>query len=150
MDRMHIDTTRRPDGFAVTIGLLMLVLTACSGDAEEAGATGPVIIQGGAPGGTSRVLTPEEAESLGTIPFRLDDVAFMQGMIHHHGQALAMTQLAATQSGGDQIPVLARRMEIGQEAEVDLMVEWLHSRGFAAPSADPPTTSTTTGRTTRR
>ncbi|MGA9277501.1 DUF305 domain-containing protein [Ilumatobacter sp.] len=96
-----------------------------------------MIIQAGAPGETNRIITEEEASAISAVPHGLADAEFMQGMIHHHGQALVMTAYAAENSGGDQIPLLAERMEIGQQSEIDLMAEWLQSRSFAVPSTDP-------------
>ena len=93
----------------------------------------PVIVQPGAPGEPTRTLTAEEAAALGR-PAHVDaDVRFMQGMIHHHGQALDMTELlySRTESGG--MRLLAQRIDISQTAEIGMMEGWLGSRGEDAP-----------------
>lgn len=112
-----------------------VLMVSCSGgdnDATEA----PRVIQAGAPGETNRVLTDDEVDAIEPLPEQLADVEFMRGMIHHHAQALVMTGYAATNSGGDQVPLLARRMEIGQTDEIALMTSWLLDRGWDAPSGD--------------
>lgn len=124
-------------GRRVVVGALVCVaLSACAGGTEADAPTeddGAVIIQPGAPGEPNKVLTEEEAAALPTVTYNDADVAFMQGMIDHHAQALVMTALAQENSGRDQVPVLARRMEIGQTAETELMIAWLEARGEDVP-----------------
>ena len=57
----------------------------------------------------------------------------MQGMIHHHAQALRMTALVPTRSTSDGLALLARRIDVSQETEIDQMRSWLEARGEAAP-----------------
>lgn len=54
------------------------------------------------------------------------DVAFVQGMIPHHGQAVAMAALAGRQAGSEQVRTLATRIERAQGPEIAQM------RGFLA------------------
>jgi uncharacterized protein (DUF305 family) len=86
-------------------------------------------VQPGAPGEPSRNLSEEEAAAAETPKHTKADVAFMQSMIHHHWQAILMTKWVARRSPGPDIPLLAKRMEISQEAEIDLIQEWLRARG---------------------
>lgn len=118
---------------AVAVGAAALAGCTSEGSTDP----GPAIVQGGAPGETSRPLSADEARSIEPLPYVEADVEFMQGMIHHHAQALVMTEWAAENSGGDQVPVLAQRMEIGQSAEIELMGDWLAERGEDVPSTDP-------------
>ena len=60
----------------------------------------------------------------------------MLGMIHHHAQALVMTSLVRERSAGADIPLLARRMEISQESEIEQMERWLTARGEEPPDAE--------------
>jgi len=66
------------------------------------------------------------------------DVEFMQHMIGHHAQALAMTALIPTRTTTEAIRLLGQRITISQQDEIALMRHWLEARGEAAPdpSAD--------------
>ena len=47
----------------------------------------PPLVQPGAPGEPSRVITAEKATDLSRVEHTAADVKFMQGMIGHHAQA---------------------------------------------------------------
>jgi uncharacterized protein (DUF305 family) len=64
------------------------------------------------------------------------DVRFMQRMMAHHAQALAMTALVPTRSARDDLRRLAERIEVSQRDEIAIMRQWLESRGQPAPAAD--------------
>jgi uncharacterized protein (DUF305 family) len=122
--------------YGALIFLNALVLAGCAGgdgDALPAGEPAPNIVQPGAPGEGSRTLAPEELEDIRAPEYTDADVRFMQGMIHHHAQALRMTALVPDRSASDAIPLLAERMDLSQEAEIDLMREWLIARRQDAP-----------------
>ena len=95
--------------------------------------TAPRIIQPGAPGETSRELTPEEVATIEAPTHTPSDVRFMQRMIHHHAQALRMTGLVPKRTKRKDIPLLAQRMEISQTDEIDLMSRWLEERDEDVP-----------------
>ena len=59
----------------------------------------------------------------------------MQGMIDHHLQALEMTKLLPSRTARPDMELLAKRIEISQADEIDMMRGWLQSRG--APPPDP-------------
>ena len=59
----------------------------------------------------------------------------MQGMIGHHAQALEMTKLLPTRTARPEMELLAKRIEISQADEIDMMRGWLQARG--APLPDP-------------
>jgi uncharacterized protein (DUF305 family) len=61
------------------------------------------------------------------------DVAFMQGMIHHHAQALEMVELLKTRTRRDDMKKLAERIEISQRDEIRMMKGWLADRGAEVP-----------------
>lgn len=114
--------------------VLALTLAGCSGGDDETGAadeTAPNIVQPGAPGQPSRTLTPQELTEIEPTKHTAADVAFMQGMIHHHAQALRMTALVPPRSSRNRIELLAERIEISQEAEIEQMRHWLKERGEA-------------------
>ncbi len=106
--------------------VLALGLTACTVGGEPA-STDPVV-QLGAPGEPNRTLTPEEAGEIG-VPEHTDaDVTFMLDMIDHHSQALVMTGYVKARTDDRDIRLLAERMEVSQEDEVDQMAQWLQDR----------------------
>ncbi|MDP3803820.1 DUF305 domain-containing protein [Brevundimonas sp.] len=97
--------------------------------ATQAGAPSPPIFQPGAPGAGSRTITAAEAVALSRSTFTADDVAFMQHMIVHHGQAVEMVALLEAQGADPAVKRLGRRIAMSQEAEMDLMRGWLAGRG---------------------
>lgn len=66
------------------------------------------------------------------------DVRFMQGMIHHHAQALAMVALVPTRTTREDMRQLARRIDVSQRDEIALMRHWLEDHHEDAPSVDAP------------
>lgn len=57
----------------------------------------------------------------------------MQGMIGHHMQALEMTELLSTRTSSSRMQLLAKRIAISQTDEIEMMRDWLQSRGEALP-----------------
>jgi uncharacterized protein (DUF305 family) len=88
------------------------------------------VVQPGAPGEPSRKLSAEEVASVETTEHTKADVEFMQAMIHHHSQAVLMAKWVPRRSPGPDIPLMAERMEISQEGEIELMQNWLRDRGI--------------------
>lgn len=124
----------------VNLGLSALLaavaFAGCSGDASDEthhGETAPNIVQPGAPGEPSRTLTPEELATIEPPDHTEEDVAFVQGMIHHHAQALRMTSLVPTRSTWSDLEQLALRMDASQETEIEQMRSWLEKRDADAP-----------------
>jgi uncharacterized protein (DUF305 family) len=117
-----------------------LALGACSGGSDEqvegqtTGELAPNIVQPGAPGQPSRTLSEEDLANLPTERYTDADVRFMQGMIHHHAQALRMTALVPKRTDDADIRLLARRIDATQVAEIEQMRQWLKRRGEAAPT----------------
>ena len=87
------------------------------------------IVQPGAPGQDSRHLSAEQASDLAGLSYTDADVKFMQGMIHHHQQAVEMTALVPDRSQRDSLRQLAERISLSQEDEMLMMENWLSSRG---------------------
>ncbi|BDH05121.1 DUF305 domain-containing protein [Streptomyces seoulensis] len=99
----------------------VVLLAACGGkDTSAHGATGAH----GAP-----------AASTGADAHNAQDVAFAQGMIPHHQQALEMARLASGRSASAQVKALAARVEKAQDPEIRTMTGWLTSWGEEAPMA---------------
>src|SRR5947209_14239779 len=82
----------------VTHGIAAVLLTLVAGAACRTADSQvrPPIVQPGAPGEDSHVIAAEQAVDLSHVQATAADVRFMQGMIHHHAQALDMTALLPT------------------------------------------------------
>jgi uncharacterized protein (DUF305 family) len=91
------------------------------------------VVQPGAPGEESRELSDDEADDVTAPEHGAEDTAFMQNMIAHHGQALAMTVLVEERTDSRDISLLAERITVSQEAEIELMEEWLTDRDEVVP-----------------
>jgi uncharacterized protein (DUF305 family) len=91
------------------------------------------ILQPGAPGSPSRVITGGAATDLTKVGYTDADVKFMQGMIHHHLQAIDMTNLLAQNTASDDMRKLGLRMQLSQADEIKMMQKWLQTRGKEAP-----------------
>lgn len=65
------------------------------------------------------------------------DVAFMQGMIHHHGQALIMAALSGKNGANPSIRTLSERITVSQTDEIRMMQQWLREHGEDAPEPSP-------------
>lgn len=61
------------------------------------------------------------------------DVRFMQGMIAHHAQAVHMSRLAEARRANPRVLKLAKKIDMSQLAEIQLMQEWLRAHGQEAP-----------------
>jgi len=88
----------------------------------------PVIVQPGAPGQGGKVLTPAAAAIKPRTPAEAD-VAFMQGMIMHHSQAVEMTELLRTRGYSKDLLEFGKRISISQSDEIKYMKQWLTDRG---------------------
>jgi len=116
-----------------------LLLGGCGGGSQDEQPKGEVessYVQPGAPGESSRAISEDDAVKLESVEHTQADVDFMKGMIHHHAQALVMTSLVSARSASRDIPLLARRMEISQESEVERMEKWLTDRDEEPPDAE--------------
>jgi uncharacterized protein (DUF305 family) len=111
--------------------LVVLLGGDSSGSADDA--SGPRIVQAGAPGEPTRELTAEEVAQFAPPPHSEVDVWFMQGMIHHHGQALEMTDLVPARNRSGDIALLARRIELSQRTEIVRMKQWLRANDERVP-----------------
>jgi uncharacterized protein (DUF305 family) len=101
-----------------------------SPDQANTQTTPPVVVQPGAPGSPSRVVTPEVKAP---PKFTEADVKFMQSMIGHHSQALEMVALRPGRSTSEDMRLLMLRIEVSQADEIKLMQRWLEDRGQPLP-----------------
>jgi uncharacterized protein (DUF305 family) len=114
------------------------LLAGCGGDSNEPPAeteASAAIVQPGAPGEESRKLSAEEAAAIESPEHTPADVEFMQGMLHHHAQALEMIDLVPGRGTGRDIRLLSERMDLSQQNEIDQIEKWLKDRDEAIPRA---------------
>jgi uncharacterized protein (DUF305 family) len=64
------------------------------------------------------------------------DVAFMQGMIAHHAQALAMVALIHDHTTRPELQLIGQRIRISQQDEIAWMQHWLQNRHQTVPTID--------------
>jgi uncharacterized protein (DUF305 family) len=93
----------------------------------------PPIVQPGAPGQASQVITAAQASDLSHVQYTGADIKFMQGMIGHHAQAVEMVALVPQRSASDAVRKLAQRIDVSQQDEMKMMREWLQTRGQQIP-----------------
>jgi uncharacterized protein (DUF305 family) len=116
-----------------------LLLGACSrGDDHEGMNSGNTSMHdmgstgSGAPGSTTMIAVPEGAE------FNATDVAFAQGMIPHHAQAIEMADMALEISTDADVTALAEQIKAAQGPEIDQMTTWLTDWDQVVPDPDAP------------
>lgn len=118
-------------GLRLAACAVALLLAGCGGSDKPPPEEENVnVVQPGAPGEASRKLSATEAAAIESPKHTKADVDFMQAMIHHHWQAILMTKWAPRRSPGPDVPLMAKRMEISQESEIELMQDWLRDRGI--------------------
>ena len=115
-------------------GLLIVLVTTGGGACRTPrGDDRPLIVQPGAPGQATRVISAEKATDLSRVRYSAADVRFMQGMIGHHAQALEMTALVPERTQRDDMRLLAKRIDLSQADEIRMMQQWLEARGQQVP-----------------
>jgi len=70
-------------------------------------------------------------------PYTAADVHFMQGMIHHHAQAIQMANWAPTHGASPTVRTLAERIINAQRDEIATMQQWLRDRQQQVPEPTP-------------
>ena len=118
----------RPQRLSLIVaGLFVGVATACSSAVQSARTS----VQAG----RTAAMTPAEqarADS-GRMAYTAADVHFMQGMIHHHAQAVVMAGWAQTHDARPDVKVLAQRIDVAQRDEMAFMQRWLRERHQDVP-----------------
>ncbi len=108
---------------------LHIFIPSCPSDLleQQAGQPKPAVVQPGAPGEPSRTLPPSTKATL--PPKSHADVAFMQGMIAHHAQAVEMAALIDSHTQNKELRTLGARISSSQTDEIKFMKRWLVARG---------------------
>ena len=90
-------------------------------------ANSPIVVQPGAPGQPTKVLPSATTAKL--PPVTKADVEFMQGMIHHHAQAVEMVALMDSRMENKALRSFGARISQSQAEEIKFMERWLRTRG---------------------
>ncbi len=95
----------------------------------------PAIVQPGAPGQASTVVS--SVPRFSDNNFTDGDVKFMQGMIHHHSQALVMVAMIGTHTKTPELVAMGQKIHLSQSGEIQAMKEWLTGRKQEVPMMMP-------------
>jgi len=120
----------------ITLAMLAACAAACRSAAPTSVDARPPIVQPGAPGQPSQVITAAKASDVSNIEYIGADIKFMQGMIGHHAQAVEMVALIPTHTSRDLMRMLGQRIEISQNDEIKMMQEWLQARHQLVPGVN--------------
>jgi uncharacterized protein (DUF305 family) len=82
------------------------------------------------------LIAPATALAQNAPRYTAADVRFMQGMIGHHAQALAMTALIPARTSRQDIRSLGQRITVSQRDEIAMMRQWLTDRHQQVPTSD--------------
>jgi uncharacterized protein (DUF305 family) len=119
--------------YRLTLAFVILLLAGAGACRTAQVAGSPQIVQPGAPGQSTQVISAEKATDLSRVQFTAADVRFMQGMIGHHAQALDMAALLPERTRRDDMRLLAKRIDVSQADEIQMMRHWLEARGQQVP-----------------
>ena len=87
-----------------------------------------------AAGGQHQHAAMPTLPATGGAGYTAADVRFMQHMIGHHAQAIAMSALAHTRNASENVRRLAQKIDISQRDEIEMMKAWLKERGQVIPT----------------
>jgi len=117
----------------MTVSGVLAVLAAAG---LSSAAASPPIVNPGAPGQPSRIISAEESVAMSRTGHTEADARFMRHMIVHHQQAVDMVDLIEGRSTHPGVRAIGRRISLSQDAEIELMSEWLMSRGEPVEADD--------------
>jgi uncharacterized protein (DUF305 family) len=109
----------------ISSAALLLLASMVHGQQTSPPAT---VVQPGAPGQRSKTLSAKDLRTTARPPLD-DDVAFMQGMIHHHAQAVEMVDLLRSRGESKQLKSFGEKIAVSQTDEIQFMKQWLEERG---------------------
>ncbi|WP_371589000.1 DUF305 domain-containing protein [Streptomyces virginiae] len=101
-----------------------LVLAACGGNGDDTGAA-----HNGHNAASSSASAPAQQGDHNAA-----DIAFAQGMIPHHRQAIEMADLAETRAESAEVKKLAGEIKKAQDPEIKTLSGWLTSWGEKVPA----------------
>ncbi|MDK9495952.1 DUF305 domain-containing protein [Streptomyces katrae] len=110
----------RRAALAATAVAAGLILAACGSDNTITAGTAPA---------TTTAPAPSEADRHNQA-----DVAFAQGMIPHHRQAILMSDMVAAHGASPDVRALAEKIKKAQAPEIETMTGWLKAWGEKVPT----------------
>lgn len=114
------------------------ILAAGCSRASSTSTIAPVPSTASSSGPNIAISGPEKARrDSAQYPYTEADINFMQGMIHHHAQAIAMSKMAPSHGASAGVQTLAGRIINAQNDEIALMQNWLRDRNLPVPDATP-------------
>jgi uncharacterized protein (DUF305 family) len=113
---------------AVVAAVAAVAIGGCSSEEPPRAESTAPVVQLGAPGEPNRTLSPEELSAMTAPTYVEQDVTFVRHMLYHHEQAMEMTAMVDERAGSDRVKLLAERMTISQESEMEQMQQWLAQR----------------------
>jgi len=118
---------RRASGAAILAVVLATTAAACSNDDDASTSTS-----------TSGVTTTGGETSGAELPDDVNDadVAFVQGMIPHHEQAIEMSEMVIANGDDPTVIALAEQINTAQGPEIDQMNTWLDDWGIEPTGSD--------------
>ncbi len=139
---LAVDHASRSSSRSTVPVLVAIAIGAVALGTAALGVTARPLRAQGAPGGQSAagaVSTPGAPGAPGArtpAGNNAADVAFMQGMIHHHAQALQMVAMIPSRTTRQDMRYLAQRIAISQRDEIALMSRWLAAHHEEVPRVD--------------
>jgi len=131
--KMKLGRFHRERLMLASLSFIWVAIPACF--AQSAPSSAPVVVQPGAPGmptkrlpDSTRPVVPQVAAA---------DVAFMQGMIMHHSQAIEMTAMIESHTDNKDVRLLGAKISSSQSDEIRFMERWLRARGEPTSMAMP-------------
>ena len=109
-------------------GLALSTLIAFAAPHPQQNDSPPLIVQPGAPGQPSKILSAGEAAAIRLRPPNRADIEFMQAMIVHHSQAVEMVDLLLRRGSSKTLQGFGRRISLSQADEIEGMRQWLRDR----------------------
>ncbi len=117
---------------SITALPLALAIAACGGYASPGRSAAPV--SPAQAQGETAAIARAKADSIRN-PYTAADAHFMQSMIGHHSQAIAMATWAPTHGASSSVRTLAERIINAQQDEIVTMQQWLGDRHQPVPEA---------------
>jgi uncharacterized protein (DUF305 family) len=122
---------------AVSAALVLAATTAaCTGSDDPPETVTPAsdVVQPGRPGEGSTTVAPEDfVPAEPTTAHNQTDVDYFADMIHHHLQALEMSELAPDRADDPAVLAMADRIHDVQAAEIHGLASWLQERDLPVP-----------------
>jgi uncharacterized protein (DUF305 family) len=112
----------------ILASLLLLAATGASLDAQ--------VVSAGRQASDAAAVAKARADSA-RYPYTEADIQFMQGMIHHHAQALQMARMAPSHGASPAVLTLCNRIINAQNDEITFMSQWLRDRNQEVPDPVP-------------